>query len=584
MAKSIAMVRDRPPQPAKKVCVVGAGMAGLAAARELRREGHAVTVMEQRGDVGGQWLYDPRTDDADPLGAAPAPVKVHSSMYASVRLMSPRECMGFSDFQFVPRAGAGRDARRFPGHREVYCYLRDFYDAFGLAGVVRLNTKVVRVAMAPPRQDHGGGGYSDVKWAVSSINVGTDGGEPGVNADLLSSGELHPFIHRSFSTPRSVLWTNVDGWGEGLSAKHVQEVMTDDLASSSMSAINARILARKGTVDEGVELPRAEKKICQPGVAADEVFDAVVVANGHYSQPRLPTIQGFFSRTGSTNHSRMKEWTRRQLHSHSYRVPDPFRDEVVVVVGCGESGLDIALELSGVAKEVHLSANKSLEEAMTPAMSKMLANHADMRLHPLVDRLGDDGTVVFADGSCAVADAVIYCTGYTSSIPFLDTAGLVTVGGNRVGPLYEHTFPPALAPSLSFVGLPMQVFAPWTFEAQARWVARALSGREGAAAGGGDDAGGTGTLPRQGDRRRAGPSRARPRRRRPQCTEIFEFVYRHSDLPRMEDWKSELFLFGVRNKMEDQETFRDRGDDDDNISDNVREGLRRWRCLGKGRG
>ncbi|TVU40261.1 hypothetical protein EJB05_13714, partial [Eragrostis curvula] len=135
----------------KKVCVVGAGMAGLTVARELRREGHAVTVMEQRGDVGGQWLYDPRTDEADPLGAAAAPVKVHSSMYASVRLLSPREGMGVSDFQFLPRHGvAGRDPRRFPGHREVYCYLKDFCDAFGLMDVVRLNTKVVRVAMAQP--------------------------------------------------------------------------------------------------------------------------------------------------------------------------------------------------------------------------------------------------------------------------------------------------------------------------------------------------------------------------------------------------------------------------------------------------
>ncbi|TVU41329.1 hypothetical protein EJB05_14835, partial [Eragrostis curvula] len=57
-------------ESSKTVCVVGAGMSGLAAARELRREGLAVTVMEQSSDVGGQWLYDPRTDDGDMLGAA----------------------------------------------------------------------------------------------------------------------------------------------------------------------------------------------------------------------------------------------------------------------------------------------------------------------------------------------------------------------------------------------------------------------------------------------------------------------------------------------------------------------------------
>ena len=33
----------------------------------------------------------------------------------------------------------------------------------------------------------------------------------------------------------------------------------------------------------------------------------------------------------------------------------------------------------------------------------------------------------------------------------------MTVDDNRVGPLYKHVFPPALAPSLSFIGLPWQV-------------------------------------------------------------------------------------------------------------------------------
>jgi hypothetical protein len=149
--------------------------------------------------------------------------------------------------------------------------------------------------------------------------------------------------------------------------------------------------------------------------------------------------------------------------------------QVVVIVGSGDSGLDIALDLSGVVREVHLSA-KSMEAATTPAVSKILANHSDMHLHPQADRLCDDGRVVFADGSSVVADTVIYCTGYLYSFPFLDTGGVVTVDDNRVGPLFEHTFPPALAPSLSFVGIPMRVFVPWFLEAQARWIARVLSG------------------------------------------------------------------------------------------------------------
>ncbi|CAL5076652.1 unnamed protein product [Urochloa decumbens] len=469
------MASDRAPRH-KKVCVVGAGMSGLAAARELRREGHAVTVMEQRGDVGGQWLYDPRTDADDPLGAA-APVKVHSSVYASVRLMSPRECMGFSDFQFVPRPGAGRDARRYPGRREVYCYLKDFFAAFGLADAIRLNTRVLRVAMAPPppRDDASCGGAGDVKWLVRSVRVEPDGGEP---------------------------------------------------------------------------------------AAVEEVFDAVVVASGNYSQPRLPSIEG------------MATWPRRQLHSHSYRTPEPFRGEVVAVVGCGESGLDIATELCGVAKEVQLVA-KSTEDAAAPppALSKMLAKHDGIRLRPPVDKLTEDGTVAFVDGSGVAADTVIYCTGYRYSFPFLDTAGAVAVdaGGGRVGPLYEHTFPPALSTSLSFVGVPMRIFAPWFFEAQARWVALVLAGKA--------------ALPPETEMMRAVEEdyRARELAGVPahlahaipalDRVEVFEFVYRHTDLPRMESWKLELFVAGIMNSMHDRETFRDIDDD----SESVREGLQMWR-------
>ena len=353
----------------KKECVIGAGMAGLAAARELRREGHDVTVLEQSGDVGGQWLYDPRCDVADALGAAEEPVKVHrhSSMYASLRLISARENMGFTDFLFAPKDG--RDQRRFPGHREVCLYLKDFCDTFGLVDSIRLNTRVLRVAIEPTSTCR--------QWAVRSVVVG-----------------------------------------------------------------------------------KSEEE--------EEVFDAVVVANGHYSRPRVPSIQG------------MEAWSGRQMHSHSYRTPEPFRGEVVVVVGSGESGKDIAMEVRKVAKEVHLVA-QSMED-VTPGLAKVLAkkHSASLHIQLRLERLCDSGRVVFGgegDSSSIVADTVIYCTGYDYSFPFLDTAGAVTVDDNRVGPLFQHVFPPSLAPSLSFIGIPRKVLAPWFFEAQGKWVAQVLSGR-----------------------------------------------------------------------------------------------------------
>jgi len=64
--------------------IIGAGAAGLVTARELLREGHAVTVFEQAPCVGGTWVYTDEVD-SDPTGRDPARKRVHSSMYRCVR-------------------------------------------------------------------------------------------------------------------------------------------------------------------------------------------------------------------------------------------------------------------------------------------------------------------------------------------------------------------------------------------------------------------------------------------------------------------------------------------------------------------
>ncbi|KAK3126129.1 hypothetical protein QOZ80_7AG0552090 [Eleusine coracana subsp. coracana] len=391
----------------KKVCVVGAGVSGLVAARELRREGHAVTVLEQNDGVGGQWLYDPKVDPGEPLGLA----GVHSGIYASLRLIVPREVMSFSDFPFYPRDGG--DGRRYPGHGEFLRYIREFCDVFGVMDAVRLNTTVLRVAA-----------------------MANDG---------------------------SLRWT-------------------------------VRSCTRRGENDDDV-------------ITTEE-----------------------------------EEWTIREGGT------------------CTPT-----LDLSKVAMEVHISV-KSVDD-VAAGMRKTVSRHHNLHLRPQIDCLCEDGTVVFADGARVVADSVIYCTGYNYSYPFLDTGSVVTVDDNRVGPLFEHTFPPALAPELSFVGVPKKVVVPRFYEVQAKWVAQVLSGRR--------------RLPpveqmlsSVEEYHRTQEAAGVPKQFSHDLWDIEycdEFGEKHCGFPRLPEWKKELMLSSIRNMYDDHENFRNKNYEDSELA---REGLR----------
>ena len=125
-----------------KVAVIGAGVAGLTAARELQRESHQVVVFEKSHRVGGTWAYDPRVE-SDLLGRDPNRDIVHGSLYKSMRTNLPRELMSFTDFKFGEKVYD--DPRTYPGHEEVLMFLEDFARTFELTKLIQFNTAVTRV-------------------------------------------------------------------------------------------------------------------------------------------------------------------------------------------------------------------------------------------------------------------------------------------------------------------------------------------------------------------------------------------------------------------------------------------------------
>ena len=74
-----------------KVCVVGAGAAGLCAIRHLtaRHENFDLEVFEKTDCIGGTWVYVHQTESVTDGGRR----KIHSSMYQNLRSVKLRTVM-----------------------------------------------------------------------------------------------------------------------------------------------------------------------------------------------------------------------------------------------------------------------------------------------------------------------------------------------------------------------------------------------------------------------------------------------------------------------------------------------------------
>lgn len=183
-------------------------------------------------------------------------------------------------------------------------------------------------------------------------------------------------------------------------------------------------------------------------VVIEEIFDAVMVCNGHYFQPSIPEIKGNDTFLGG------------KMHSHDYRVPDVFKDKSVVILGAGPSGMDLALEISSVAKKVILS-----HHLKDPVLTKFPNNVIQK---PDVLEFKKD-KAIFNDNSEEKIDFIFYCTGYKFSFPFLSKTCGVKVESNMVTPLWKHLIA-VENPSLAFIGLPFYVCAFSMFDLQVRFT------------------------------------------------------------------------------------------------------------------
>jgi trimethylamine monooxygenase len=181
-----------------------------------------------------------------------------------------------------------------------------------------------------------------------------------------------------------------------------------------------------------------------------EIFDHVVVANGHFSTPNVPHFPGFDLFPG------------RVLHAHDFRDANEFAGKNVLLVGASYSAEDI-----GIQCHKYGAASITYSYRTKPMGFNWPAGFEEK---PLLIKLTGK-TAHFKDGSSREVDAIVLCTGYLHHYPFLpDELQLKT--RNRLYPpgLYKGIVFTANK-NLLYIGMQDQYYTFNMFDAQA-WYAR----------------------------------------------------------------------------------------------------------------
>ncbi|XP_017125829.2 senecionine N-oxygenase [Drosophila elegans] len=324
----------------RRVCVIGAGTAGLCALKNSLEAGLDAVAYERGTEIGGTWIFSEEMpkDEYD---------EVHSSMYEGLRTNLPKEVMGYPDYSYPDDI-----AESFITSNQVLQFLRSYAEHFKLKPHIKLQHEVIRVR---PRLDD---------WEVYVWDHSTD--------------------------------------------------------------------------------------TCDP-----VYYDFVYVCNGHYTEPDIPEVEGWDLFEG------------KKMHSHLYRKADKFKDERVLIIGAGPSGMDITNHVRVAAKHVFLSHHLP----QTPNTAFM----GNVTQKPDVQRFTRNGAV-FTDGSTESFDHVMFCTGYKYTFPCLSTDVGVQVIDNFVQPLWKHCIN-INHPTMAFIGLPFNVIPTHIFDMQVRFTLKFFTGQ-----------------------------------------------------------------------------------------------------------
>jgi cation diffusion facilitator CzcD-associated flavoprotein CzcO len=406
---------------AKRVCVIGAGVSGLAAAKAFGARGHQVTIVEKSENLGGVW---------DPARS-----------YPEVQTQSPKDLYRYTD-KAMPDSYP-----EWPKGPQVHAYLSDYARGHGLDRLMRFGTGVV----AMDRRTDGKPGWT--------LQLETGSGKTSEDFDFVAicTGQFNE--PQTLSLPGEQAFT-----AQGGQILHSSAYHDASLAKGRKVAI---LGGSKSATD----------------IAVNAVNSGASEVTIVYREPvwRIPYFIGGLVNFKRILYIRAQEqmfpsWGIGPLARLAHAIAKP-------LVWANWRGLESLLKAQFKLGKCKMVPQTRIEDGVncsvpiaTPGFFPMVADGRIKAVRGSFDHY-EANTVVMSHGERAAADIAVLAIGYKLGVPFLPEAyraRLVDPDGQYR--LYRLIANPDL-PDLGFVGFNSSFCTVLCADMAAHWLVRYADGQ-----------------------------------------------------------------------------------------------------------
>ena len=396
-----------------RIAIIGAGFAGLSAAKVLTAFDHDVTVFEKAPDVGGVWSRTRR--------------------YPGLTTQNGSDTYALSDFPMP------KHYPEWPTGEQVQSYLQAYAEHFGLLERIRLNTEVRSAVREGDGWSVDGEAFDHLVVANGIFSEPKLPDYPGLDDFTKAGGRL---CHASeFTELEDARGKDVVVVGYGKSSCDVAVALSEVATSTT---VVARELLWK--------MPRK-----LGGVLNYKYLLLTRLGEGLF---RYHTPAGF----------------EKFLHGPGLPVRNNMLGSIQSLVTRQLKLKDIGLVPEGTMERIARSTVSLVtEDFFEKARSGAITVHRDMSIARLLEKDGGPAAEL-ADGTVVPADVIVCGTGFQQRVPFLDDATQAALHDERGNfELFRQILPHEVE-HLTFCGYNSSFFSPLSAEIAALWIAQHLDG------------------------------------------------------------------------------------------------------------